>query len=156
MKDYTCRKKGWLPPGFDTAHIILVPFLFFRQANHVSDEDTWLYDLAVSFKCSNLAGPTRIGGWLLLIYGRVTKFGTSKQARPKTASPTLLSSFSPHQAIVPNFLIRPLTGGWLFLIYGRVKKFGTMAWWGEKEEKRVGLAVLGQPCLLVPNFMTRP
>ena len=36
-----------------------------------------------------------IGGWLLLIYGRVIKFGTSKLGQPKTASPTLLFSFWP-------------------------------------------------------------
>ena len=45
---------------------------------------------------------TSIGGWLLLIW-----FGSSKLGHPKKASPTLLSSFSLHQAIVPNFLTRP-------------------------------------------------
>ena len=77
----------------------------------------WLSDICPNQLCPTTIAPKNflgfffaqqtIGGWIFFIYGQVIKFGTSNQCRPKTASPTLLSSFSPHQAIVPNFLTRP-------------------------------------------------
>ena len=50
---------------------------------------------------------TRKAGWILSINGWVIKFATSKHGRPKTISPTHISSLTPHQAIIPNFLTCP-------------------------------------------------